>query len=92
MSNVLLFQFHDHIAKKILKQDPHNTNYWGSKATGDFLKALMYPGASYDWREHLKNNLGSDMSAKPMLEYFEPLLVYLKKVNAGRSYTLPVKP
>ena len=37
MSNVLLFQFHDHIAKKILKQDPHNTNYWGSTATGKFL-------------------------------------------------------
>lgn len=91
MSNVLLFQFHDHIAKQILKQDPHNTNYWGSKETGQFLKDLMYPGASVDWREHLKKHLGSEMSAKPMLEYFEPLLVYLKKVNAGRSYTLPEK-
>lgn len=91
MSNVLLFQFHDHIAKKILKQDPHNTNYWGSTATGKFLKDLMYPGASVDWREHLKKNLGSEMSAKPMLEYFEPLLVYLKKVNVGRNYTLPEK-
>ncbi len=89
MSNVLLFQFHDHIAKQILKQDPHNTNYWGSTATGQFLKDLMYPGASVDWREHLKKHLGSDMSAKPMLEYFEPLLVYLKKVNTGRTYTLP---
>jgi peptidyl-dipeptidase A len=89
MSNVLLFQFHDHIAKHILKQDPHNTNYWGSTATGQFLKDLMYPGASVDWREHLKKHLGSDMSAKPMLEYFEPLLVYLKKVNTGRTYTLP---
>jgi peptidyl-dipeptidase A len=91
MSNVLLFQFHDHISKKILKQDPHNTNYWGSKETGDFLKKLMYPGASVDWREHLKKNLGSEMSAKPMLEYFEPLLVYLKKANAGRTYSLPEK-
>lgn len=91
MSNVLLFQFHDHIAKQILKQDPHNTNYWGSKETGKFLKDLMYPGASVDWREHLKKHLGSEMSAKPMLEYFEPLLVYLKKVNTGRTYTLPEK-
>ena len=90
MSNVLLFQFHDHIAKKILKQDPHNTNYWGSTATGKFLKELMYPGASVDWREHLKKHLGSEMSAKPMLDYFEPLLVYLKKANAERKYTLPV--
>jgi len=92
MSNVLLFQFHNHISKKILKQDPHNTNYWGSKETGNFLKKLMYPGASVDWREHLKENLGSEMSAKPMLEYFEPLLVYLKKANAGRIYSLPERP
>ncbi len=91
MSNVLLFQFHDHIAKKILKQDPHNTNYWGSKETGQFLKNLMYPGASVDWREHLKKNLGKEMSAEPMLEYFQPLLAYLKKVNAGRTCTLPEK-
>lgn len=91
MSNVLLFQFHDHIAKKILKQDPHNTNYWGNKETGDFLRKLMYPGASVDWREHLKNNIGSDMSAKPMLEYFSPLMAYLKRVNKGRKYTLPEK-
>ncbi|NUM31688.1 MAG: M2 family metallopeptidase [Bacteroidetes bacterium] len=91
MSNVLLFQFHDHISKQILKQDPHNTNYWGSKETGKFLKDLMYPGASVDWRQHLKNHLGSEMSAKPMLEYFEPLLIYLKKANKGRKYTLPEK-
>ncbi len=89
MSNVLLFQFHDHIAKKILKQDPHNTNYWGSTATGQFLKELMYPGASVDWRDHLQKHLGSPMSAKPMIDYFNPLLVYLKKINASRQYTLP---
>ena len=31
ISYILLFQFHDHIAKNILKQDPHATNYFGSK-------------------------------------------------------------
>lgn len=91
MSNILLFQFHVHIAKNILKQDPHATNYYGSKETGDFLRTLMYPGASVNWQEHLQKNLGSDMSAKPMLEYFEPLLVWLKEKNAGRTYTLPEK-
>lgn len=89
MSNVLLFQFHEHIANNILKQDPHNTNYWGSTEVGDFLKKLMYPGASVDWKEHMKNNIGSYMDAKSMKNYFEPLLEYLKKVNEGRVYTLP---
>jgi peptidyl-dipeptidase A len=43
LSIVTLFQLHDHIAKKILKQDPHNTNYWGSKETGDFLSKILTP-------------------------------------------------
>ena len=89
MSNVLLFQFHEHIATKILKQDPHNTNYWGNKEVGSFLKKLMHPGASVDWKEHMKNNIGSYMDAKSMKNYFDPLLDYLKKVNEGRTYTLP---
>ena len=89
MSNVLLFQFHQHIAKQILKQDPHATNYWGNKEVGAFLQTVMKPGASVDWREHLKKSIGQDFSAKPMLEYFQPLMAYLKKINAGRKYTLP---
>lgn len=92
ISNVLLFQFHDYIAKNILKQDPHATNYWGSKETGDFLRKVMTPGATVDWREHLKASIGSDMSAKPMLDYFMPLMDYLKQQNQGRTYTLPEKP
>ncbi|TLV03960.1 M2 family metallopeptidase [Dyadobacter luticola] len=91
ISNILLFQVHDHIAKNILKQDPHATNYWGSKPAGDFLRKLMRPGATVEWREHLKSAVGSEMSAKPMVDYFSPLMAYLKKQNAGRSYTLPEK-
>lgn len=91
LSTVLLFQFHDHICKKILKQDVHAANYFGSKETGQFLKELMRPGASVDWREHLKKTIGGEMSAKPMQDYFAPLTEYLKKENAGRKYTLPEK-
>jgi len=91
MSNILLFQFHDHIAKKILKQDPHATNYYGSKETGDFIKTLMVGGATVDWREDLKEKLGEEMSARAMAEYFAPLMEYLKKENEGRVHTLPEK-
>jgi peptidyl-dipeptidase A len=88
---VLLFQFHDYIAGQILKQDPHATNYYGSKEVGNFLHDLMYPGASVDWREHLLKSIGSEMSAKPMVAYFAPLMDYLKQTNEGRKYTLPVE-
>lgn len=89
VSYVLLFQFHDHIAKKILKQDPHATNYFGNQDLGKFLKDVMYPGASRDWEELLVEMTGEKMSARAMIEYFEPLTEYLKKENAGRKYTLP---
>ena len=89
LSFVLLFQVHDHIAKEILHQDPHATNYFGNKEVGKFIGEIMKPGASADWRKLLKEKTGSDLSAKAMLDYFEPLMAYLKEVNKGRKYTLP---
>lgn len=91
VSYVLLFQFHNHIAKNILHQDPHATNYYGNKEVGKFLQDMMRPGSSRDWRELMKTYVGEDMSAKAMLEYFNPLMDFLKKENAGRKYTLPEK-
>ncbi len=89
LSFVLLFQVHDHIAKEILHQDPHATNYYGNKEVGKFIESIMKSGASGDWRKLLKDKTGSDLSAKAMLDYFAPLMDYLKKENAGRKYTLP---
>lgn len=89
LSFVLLFQFHEYIAKNILGQDPHFTNYYGSQAVGKFLKQLLEPGKTKDWRQLLRESIGQDMSAQAMLNYFQPLLDYLKKVNKGRKYTLP---
>jgi peptidyl-dipeptidase A len=88
MSNILLFQFHDHISNNILKQDPHSTNYYGSKETGDFLQALMKDGANCEWQDHLQKYLGEDMSANAMVNYFAPLMEWLKNENDGREYTL----
>lgn len=89
MSYVLLFQFHDHIAKNILGQHPHSTNYYGNQDIGKFLKDVMYPGATRDWRKLLKESTGEDLSARAMLDYFEPLMEFLVKENKGREHTLP---
>ncbi len=59
------------------------------KSAGDFLKTVMAPGASVDWREHLRKNLGTEVSAKAILDYFSPLMAWLKKQNNGRSHVLP---
>lgn len=89
LSYVFLHQIHAHVAANVLQQDPRNTNYFGSKETGTFLRGLLAAGGTRDWRELLREKLGQDISAKPMLEYFAPLLDYLKQQNAGRTYTLP---
>jgi peptidyl-dipeptidase A len=92
IANILLFQFHNYISKNILHQDPHATNYWGNKQVGAFLYNVMKTGQSVDWRKHLRETLHEDMSAKAMIDYFGPLMNYLKRVNEGRKYTLAVKP
>ena len=88
LSYVILFQFHDYISKNILKQDPHATNYYGNKEVGKYLMDVMYDGANVDWREHLKEKTGEELSARAMLEYFQPLMEWLKKENKDRKYTL----
>lgn len=88
LSCVLKFHLHNYIARNILHQDPHNCNYFGSKEVGDFLKSIMRPGASKDWRKVLREKTGEDLSAKAMLEYYQPVMDYLKKANAGRKHTL----
>lgn len=89
ISYVLIFQFHGHISKKILKQDPHATNYYGNKGVGMFIHDIMYSGSSKDWRELLKVTTGEEISARSMLEYFAPLMEFLKKENTGRNHALP---
>ena len=88
LSYVILFQLHDHIAKNILHQDPHATNYYGNKEVGNFLRDIMRPGSSRDWRVVLKEKTGEDLSARAMIDYFQPLMAYLKIQNKGRKYTM----
>ncbi len=88
LSYVLLFQIHDHIAREILHEDPHDTSYFGRKEVGPFLKSIFEAGASVDWKALLVEKTDSPLGAKPMLRYFEPLMGWLKEQNKGCKYTL----
>ncbi len=89
ISFAILFQLHEHISREILSQDPRATNYFGSQDAGRFLQTIMSAGATVDWRRLMQDTLGQEVSAEPMLRYFEPLMEYLRRVNQGRSHTLP---
>lgn len=88
ISFILLHQLHAHIAQKILKQDPRNTNYYGSKETGAFLRSILEKGASQDWRAVMHATLGEEINAGAILAYFAPLMEYLREQNKDRQATL----
>lgn len=89
VAQALLFQLHDHIAREILKQDPHDTDYFGHKDVGDFLRTIMAPGATSPWREVLKESTGRTLDARAIADYFAPLKTWLEEQNKGRKATLP---
>lgn len=89
ISYALLFQLHEHIAREILRQDPHDTDYWGSMETGDLLRQIMAPGMSRSWRDVLQETTGRGLDAQAMVEYFQPLYEWLVEGNTGREATLP---
>jgi peptidyl-dipeptidase A len=88
LSNVQLFQLHNYIAENILKQAPRATNYYGNKEVGDFLRGILEKGATEDWRKLIKEKTGEELNANAMLNYFAPLMDYLKDINKGRKYTI----
>lgn len=85
LANVLVYQLHEHICQNVLHQDPRACNYYGRREVGDFLRGIMEHGSSRDWREVLRTATGSDLTAAPMLRYYEPLVASLRARNAGRS-------
>jgi peptidyl-dipeptidase A len=89
LSFAILFQLHEHVARNLLREDPHDTNYFGRRDVGDFLRSLLTPGASVDWRRLMREKLGQEISAEPMLRYFEPLQEWLREQNRGREHALP---
>ena len=89
LSYALLIQLHQHIATQILHQDPHDTDYYGNLAVGDFLRNLMKTGAAKPWRDVLRETTGRTLDAQAMVEYFQPLYEWLRTQNAGRKATLP---
>jgi len=89
MAFVIKYQLHAYIAKNILHEDPRDTNYFGRKDVGAFLTKILRPGATVDSRKLLQEATGRPLSAKAMLNYFEPLMKWLVAQNRGRTHTLP---
>ena len=85
LSEVFVYQLHQHICRELLHEDPHSCNYYGRPEVGAFLQGIMGAGGTRDWREVLLEATGRSLTAEPMLEYYRPLLEYLEEQNRGRD-------
>ncbi len=84
LATVIKYQLHEHIATKILKQDPHACDYYGNKAVGDYLRSILARGSTEDWRVVLKDATGEDLSTRAMTAYYAPLVGWLDKENRAK--------
>ena len=85
IATVFSYQIHDHIARKILKQEPRHCNYVGNPEVGAFLESMQRPGATQSWRAILRNGTGEDLSTRAIVDYYQPLMAWLQEQNKGRK-------
>ncbi len=85
LSSVILYQLHDYICREILHEAPQTATYWERPEVGEYLRGILRPGATRDWRELMREATGEDLSARAMLAYYEPLMTWLQEQNAGRD-------
>ena len=91
IATVLKYQLHEHIATKILHQDPHMCNYYGNEEVGKFLRGILEKGATEDWRKVLRDATGEDLSTRAMIAYYAPLQAWLDKENRKPLPRAPAK-
>ncbi|MCL2660637.1 MAG: M2 family metallopeptidase, partial [Acidobacteriaceae bacterium] len=87
LARVYQFQFYKAMCDAAGYKGPLNRcSFYGSKAAGDKLNAMLEAGQSKPWQQTLKQMTGSDhLDAGPMLEYFAPLYEWLKQQNAANG-------
>jgi peptidyl-dipeptidase A len=85
LARILQFQFYKAACDISGWKGPlHRCSFYGNKDVGKRLGAMLEMGASKPWPDALQAYTGTqEMSGKAMIEYFKPLMVWLKKQNKG---------
>jgi peptidyl-dipeptidase A len=87
MARIYQFQFYRAMCRAAGYTGPLNRcSFFGSKAAGGKLEAMMALGQSKPWPEAMKTMTGEDrIDASAMVEYFQPLMTWLKEQNKGEK-------
>ena len=85
LARIYQFQFYKAMCDASGYKGPLNRcSFYGSKAAGAKLNAMLETGQSQPWQQTLKAMTGTDhLDAQPMIDYFAPLYTWLKQQNAA---------
>ncbi len=93
LARIYQFQFYRAMGQVAGYTGPLNRcSVFGSKAAGERLESMLALGQSKPWQEAMLGMTGQEcIDASAMMEYFEPLLVWLKEQNKGEKigWTVP---
>ena len=84
---VLQFQFYKALCDSAGYQGPlHECDFYGNPEAGKRYMEMLKLGASKPWPDALEKLTGTrQMDASALIEYFTPLMGYLKEQNEGQS-------
>ncbi len=87
LAHILQFQFQRSLCEIAGHTgDLASCSVYGSEEAGERFYAMMASGSSEPWQDALEKLTGTrDMDATAIIDYFAPLMAYLKEQNAGRS-------
>ena len=87
MARIYQFQFYKALCSAAGQSGPlAECTFFGSKAAGEKLRAMLALGASKPWPEAMRAITGQDHAdAAAMLEYFAPLRGFLQEANKGQT-------
>jgi len=87
LAHILQFQFQRSLCEIAGHEgDLAACSVFGSNEAGDRFYAMMASGQSEPWQDALERLTGTrEMDATAIIDYFSPLMGYLKEQNEGRS-------
>jgi peptidyl-dipeptidase A len=96
LAYVLQFQFYKALCETAGHQGPlHECDFYGNREAGRRFMEMLKQGASKPWAETLEKLTGTrQMDGAALIEYFSPLIAWLKEQNQGLScgWTATVTP
>ena len=87
LAHILQFQFQRSLCETAgYEGELQGCSIYGSKEAGEKLYAMLEAGQSQPWQDTLEAMTGNrQMDATAIIDYFEPLMGYLREQNEGRN-------